>query len=179
MPDLVKQLSDKLRGIGLMLVTAESCTGGMLAASITDRPGSSEIFERGFVTYSNDSKQELLDVPAQTLGNHGAVSTETATAMVRGALRHSRAELAISITGIAGPDGGSVDKPVGLVYIAYGMKDGPVQCSEHRFKGDRASIRNQTVEAALKHLIKLDALPGLMLSVIAPPPAPQTRSPCA
>jgi nicotinamide-nucleotide amidase len=150
----VEQLTDKLRGIGLMLATAESCTGGLLAAAMTDMPGASEVFERGFVTYSNDAKQELLGVPAEILRSHGAVSTQTATAMVRGAIKNSRAEIAVAITGIAGPSGGSEQKPVGLVYIAFGMKDGPVQCVEHRFQGDRPDIRHQAADCAVKHLLK-------------------------
>jgi nicotinamide-nucleotide amidase len=159
MGSAVEQLSEKLRGIGLMIATAESCTGGMLAAAITALPGSSDIFDRGFVTYSNDAKEEMLDVPGDTLRQHGAVSSQTATAMVRGAIKHSRAEIAVAITGIAGPGGGSEDKPVGLVFIAYGAKDGAIQCGQCNFKGDRASIREQTVEASVKVLIKfLDTL---------------------
>lgn len=154
MQDLVETLSGKLKGLGLMLVTAESCTGGMIAVAMTERPGSSEIFDRGFVTYSNESKTELLDVPKDILKKHGAVSSQVAIAMVKGAIAHSHAELAVSVTGIAGPDGGSDTKPVGLVYIGFGDKAGVVEVAEHRFNGDRASIRQQTVESALKHLIK-------------------------
>lgn len=154
MQDLVESLSMKLKGLGLMLATAESCTGGLIAAAMTDRPGSSAVFERGFVTYSNDAKTELLDVPKDMLMKHGAVSAQVATAMVKGAIAHSRAELAISVTGIAGPDGGTDAKPVGLVYIGFGDKAGVVEVAEHRFKGDRDNIRKQTVEAALKHMIK-------------------------
>jgi nicotinamide-nucleotide amidase len=152
--DLVENLSTKLKGLGLMLVTAESCTGGMIAAAMTDRPGSSAVFERGFITYSNEAKSELLDVPKDMLMKHGAVSAPVATAMVKGAIAHSRAELAICVTGIAGPDGGTDAKPVGLVYIGFGDKVGVVEVAEHRFTGDRDSIRKQTVEAALKHMIK-------------------------
>lgn len=137
-----------------MLATAESCTGGLIAAAMTDRPGSSSVFERGFVTYSNEAKTELLDVPKDILMKHGAVSSQVATAMVKGAIAHSRAELALSVTGIAGPDGGTEAKPVGLVYIGFGDKVGVVEVAEHRFKGDRDSVRKQTVEAALKHMIK-------------------------
>lgn len=155
----VEQLSAKLRNMSLMIATAESCTGGMLASTLTALPGSSEIFERGFVTYSNEAKQELLEVPADILRQHGAVSAQTANAMVRGAIKHSRAEIAVAVTGIAGPGGGSEDKPVGLVYIAYGAKDGAIQCGQYNFKGDRAAIREQTVDAALKALVKfLDTL---------------------
>ena len=154
MQDLVETLSNKLKGLGLMLATAESCTGGMIAAAMTDRPGSSAVFERGFITYSNAAKTELLDVPKDMLMKHGSVSSQVAIAMVKGAIAHSRAELALSVTGIAGPDGGSDTKPVGLVYIGFGGKVGVVEVAEHRFTGDRASIRQQTVEAALKHMIK-------------------------
>ena len=154
MQDLVESLSTKLKGLGLMLVTAESCTGGMIAAAMTERPGSSAVFERGFITYSNEAKSELLDVPKDMLMKHGAVSSQVATAMVKGAIAHSRAELAISVTGIAGPDGGTEAKPVGLVYIGFGDKAGVIEVAEHRFKGSRDEIRQQTVESALKHLIK-------------------------
>ena len=143
-----------------MLATAESCTGGMIASAMTERPGSSAVFERGFVTYSNDAKNELLDVPKDMLMKHGAVSSQVAIAMVKGAIAHSRAEIAVSVTGIAGPDGGTEKKPVGLVYIGFGDKAGVIEVAEHRFSGDRGSVRQQTAEAALKHLIKfIDKLP--------------------
>jgi len=158
--DLVETLTSKMKGLGLMLATAESCTGGMIAMMMTERPGSSVVFERGFVTYSNDAKTELLDVPKDMLMKHGAVSSQVAIAMVKGAIAHSRAEIAISVTGIAGPDGGTDKKPVGLVYIGFGDKAGVIEVAEHRFSGDRASIRQQTAESALKHLIKfIDKLP--------------------
>jgi nicotinamide-nucleotide amidase len=153
MQELVEELSLALANLEFMLVTAESCTGGMIAAAITDRAGSSRVFERGFVTYSNDAKQELLDVPADTLKDHGAVSAQTALAMVRGALEHSRAELALSVTGIAGPGGATQGKPVGLIYIGYGMRGDALHSAEHHFEGDRASIRRQAVEAALQHML--------------------------
>lgn len=160
MQDLVETLSIKMQALGLMLVTAESCTGGMVAMAMTERPGSSLVFERGFVTYSNEAKQELLDVPKDVLGKHGAVSAQVATAMVKGALAHSRAEIALSVTGIAGPDGGTQAKPVGLVYIGYGDKSGVTEVVEHRFQGDRSAVRRQTAEASLKHLIRfIDKLP--------------------
>lgn len=155
----VEDLSNKLKDMSLMIATAESCTGGMLASALNALPGSGDVFERGFVTYSNEAKEEMLGVPAETIRTHGAVSSQTATAMVRGAIKHSRAEIAVAITGIAGPSGGSEDKPVGLVYIAYGAKDGAIQCGQYNFKGERTSIREQTVEAAVKALIKfLDKL---------------------
>ncbi len=160
MQDLVETLTSKMRGLGLMLATAESCTGGMIAVAMTERPGSSAVFERGFVTYSNDAKTELLDVPKDMLMKHGAVSSQVAIAMVKGAIAHSRAEIAVSVTGVAGPDGGTEKKPVGLVYIGFGDKAGVIEVAEHRFSGDRASIRQQTTESALKHLIKfIDKLP--------------------
>ncbi len=160
MPDLVEQVTRKLVDLSLMLVTAESCTGGLIAAAITSRPGSSAVFERGFVTYSDESKTELLDVPKDVLREHGAVSARTAIAMARGALNNSRADVSVSVTGIAGPDGGSAEKPVGLVYIGYGFRqEDLVECSEHRFEGDRESVRRQSVDAAFRHLIKfLDKL---------------------
>lgn len=154
MQELVENLSLKLKGLGLMLVTAESCTGGLIAAAMTNNPGSSAVFERGFVTYSNEAKMEALGVSKETLMKHGAVSAQTATAMVKGAIAHSRAEIAVAVTGIAGPDGGSADKPVGLVYIGYGDKAGVTEVVEHRFKGNRDEVRRQSVEAALKHVSK-------------------------
>ena len=124
MQDLVEHLSILLAEKGWKIVAAESCTGGLLAAAITHRPGSSQIFERGFVTYSNEAKMECLGVSAETLEKYGAVSDQTAEEMALGALKHSKADLAISITGIAGPDGGSHNKPVGLVYFGYALKGG-------------------------------------------------------
>jgi nicotinamide-nucleotide amidase len=151
--DLVEKLSAKMEALSLMLVTAESCTGGMIAAAMTDRAGSSAVFERGFVTYSNDAKKEELGVLRETLAEHGAVSPQVALEMVKGALVHSRAEIAVSVTGVAGPSGGTDEKPVGLVYIAFGDKGGTREVREHRFDGDRASVRQQTLEAALKHVL--------------------------
>ena len=150
--ELVEQLSIKLKERGLMLATAESCTGGMIAAAMTERAGSSSVFERGFVTYSNDSKMELLGVSAATIDKFGAVSAETAEAMALGALKFSRAHITVSVTGIAGPSGGTDEKPVGLVYIGWGTRDN-IQVKEHHFKGDRAAVRQQTTAAALKHLL--------------------------
>lgn len=149
---LVEKLSIALKERGLIMATAESCTGGMIAAAMTDRAGSSEIFERGFVTYSNDSKVELLGVPAAIIEKYGAVSAETAEAMVKGALTRSRADIAVAVTGIAGPSGGTAEKPVGLIYIGWGSQD-DIHAQEHRFTGERVDVRTQTVEAALKHLL--------------------------
>lgn len=153
MQDLVETLSAKFEALSLMLVTAESCTGGMIAAAMTDRAGSSAVFERGFVTYSNDAKKELLGVSSETLSEHGAVSPQTALEMVKGAIGNSRAEIGVSVTGIAGPGGGNETKPVGLVYIAFGEKGGTREVREHCFEGSRDEVRKQTVKAALKHLI--------------------------
>ncbi len=155
MQELVEKVSNRLAALNLTLVTAESCTGGMIATALTSRAGSSAIFERGFVTYSNESKAELLGVPDTTLEKYGAVSAETALAMARGALKHSRAGIAVAVTGIAGPGGGTAEKPVGLVYIGFDLRGGDVAHSaEHRFSGDRDSIRRQATEAALQHLLK-------------------------
>ena len=155
MPDLVETVGKILLEKDLPLVTAESCTGGMVAAAITGRPGASKIFERGFVTYSNESKNELLGVPFDLIDRYGAVSRETAEAMVRGALERSRGKIAVAVTGIAGPDGGTELKPVGLVYIGYALKGGPIHVAEHHFSGDRTINRQQTVEAAFRHLLEI------------------------
>jgi nicotinamide-nucleotide amidase len=151
--ELVGQLSDKLREKKWMVACAESCTGGMIASAITDLAGSSSVFDRGFVTYSNKAKMEMLSVSRETLGEHGAVSPETATEMARGVLQHSSAQIAVSVTGIAGPTGGSDEKPVGLVYIGIATKEG---CFAHHRQcdGSRAEIRGQTVEEALKLLLE-------------------------
>lgn len=151
----IKKLTNELKELGLMLATAESCTGGMVAMAFTNLAGSSSVFERGFVTYSNDSKRELLNVSHEILESHGAVSRECAAAMVRGTLANSHADVALSITGVAGPGGGSADKPVGLVYIGWGRKGGEPGVAEHHFKGDRASVREQSAHAALCHLGRL------------------------
>jgi len=153
MSELVKQVSQKLAETNNILVTAESCTGGMIAAAITDLAGSSSIYDRGFITYSNQAKIYSLGVFPLTLEKYGAVSEQTAAEMVRGALNHSLGTIAISVTGIAGPSGGTDDKPVGLVYIAVCKKgDGPI-VSKNNFDGDRISIRQQAVEAALKFIL--------------------------
>lgn len=150
----MQALFDALKQRGIMLATAESCTGGMIAKTVTDLPGSSDIFERGFVTYSNASKTELLAVQPELLETHGAVSAEVAQAMAEGALEHSNAKIAVSCTGIAGPGGATPDKPVGLVYIGLASRMGPAKSFEHHFSGDRAAIRRQTVDAALDHVLK-------------------------
>ena len=141
---------------GDLLATAESCTGGLLAATLTAIPGASEVFERGFVTYSNTSKSEMLGVPAWLIERHGSVSEDVARAMVGGALTHSRATLAVAITGIAGPAGGSPEKPVGLVHLAAARRDAPVR-HERLLLGDigRDEIRRESVVQALALLASL------------------------
>jgi len=140
----------RLRAARLMVAAAESCTGGLLAGALTEVPGSSDVFERGFVTYSNAAKSEALGVAAALIEAHGAVSEEVAQAMAAGALRHSRADLAIAITGIAGPGGGSASKPVGLVHLALARRTGGATHRELRL-GDRgrAAIRLASVAEAL------------------------------
>lgn len=143
-------LFERTKVAGYRLATAESCTGGLIAASITAVPGASVVLERGFVTYSNESKVEMLGVPADLIQRRGAVSQEVALAMVEGALKHSRADIALAVTGIAGPDGGSAEKPVGLVHIAAARRNGPRLHEEHRF-GDigRHRIQAESAVAAL------------------------------
>jgi nicotinamide-nucleotide amidase len=155
MPDLISDIFSKLKTRGGMIATAESCTGGLIAAAITAVPGSSEFFDRGFITYSNEAKMQMLGVPEEILNAHGAVSEETARAMVDGVFRKSRAHLAVSVTGIAGPGGGSEEKPVGLVYIGYGVRDGTVGVARHQFDGDRSAIREKSAAAALHHALSL------------------------
>ncbi|ADE38454.1 CinA family protein [Candidatus Puniceispirillum marinum] len=139
----------------VMIALAESCTGGMVAASLTDIAGSSAVFDRGFVTYSNDAKMDMLGVTGETLKAHGAVSSETAIEMVTGVLKQApKSMIAISITGIAGPGGGSTDKPVGLVYFGIQTRDKPAQSVKQIFEGDRANIRNKASFFALDLIIK-------------------------
>lgn len=152
MQGLVEAVSEKLLQNKLKIATAESCTGGMIAAAITDRAGSSTIFDRGFVTYSNLSKHQMLAVPEGYLDAHGAVSSPVAQSMAEGALKHSKADIAVAVTGIAGPGGARPDKPVGLVYIGYGVKN-HIFVAEHHFEGDREAIRRKTAQAALKHVL--------------------------
>lgn len=135
----------------LKLVIAESCTGGLLAALFTEIPGSSQVIERGFVVYSNEAKTELLQVKKSLIDAHGAVSTEVAEAMAQGALKNSRADIAIAITGIAGPDGGSKEKPVGLVYIAVGCKK-RIQVRKFNFSGIRQEVRKSALLAVFEML---------------------------
>ena len=137
----------------LMLATAESCTGGLIAGALTDIAGSSDVVERGFVTYSNRAKTEMLGVTAALLAQHGAVSAEVARAMATGALTHAPVELAVAVTGIAGPGGGSADKPVGLVHLATARRGSKTHNEHHVFPGDRGNIRRATVERALELLL--------------------------
>ncbi len=134
------------------LATAESCTGGLVAAALTDIAGASDVVERGFVTYSNRAKSELLGVPAELIARHGAVSAETAAAMAAGALAKAPVDLAVAVTGIAGPSGGSPDKPVGLVYFGLARRGGKSHTERKIFKGDRAEIRRAATLRALELL---------------------------
>ena len=152
--ELTARLAELMQGRGLMLATAESCTGGMIAAACTDLAGSSVWFERGFVSYSNAAKTQLLGVPADCIASHGAVSEPVARAMALGALTHSAAQVAVAVTGVAGPGGGSPDKPVGTVWIAWAMAD-QVRAERMQFSGDRAAVRQATVEHALQGLVTL------------------------
>ncbi|WP_235965462.1 CinA family protein [Caenimonas soli] len=147
-----KELAAALVDRGWMLATAESCTGGMIAAACTDLAGSSDWFERGFVTYSDEAKTELLDVDAALIHTHGAVSEVVARAMAFGAVRHSRARVSVAVTGIAGPSGGSKDKPVGTVWFGF-MVDGRLTSEVKRFDGDRAAVRAATVAYAFDALL--------------------------
>jgi nicotinamide-nucleotide amidase len=133
---------------GILLATAESCTGGLIAATLTAIAGSSDVVDRGFVTYSNEAKNELIGVPMALIRSHGAVSEEVARAMAEGALARSRATIAISVTGVAGPGGGSMEKPVGLVCFGLAKKDQPVVSERHILPGDRTGIRAATVAHA-------------------------------
>ena len=151
---LAAQVGELLRTNGQRLTTAESCTGGWIAQCLTAIAGSSDWFERGFVTYSNDAKVEMLGVEAGTLVAHGAVSEATAAAMAAGALRHSHADWALAVTGIAGPGGGSADKPVGTVCFGWAAVDGRVDTQTVRFAGDREQVRAQSVAHALAGLLE-------------------------
>ncbi|HYF42174.1 MAG TPA: CinA family protein [Ramlibacter sp.] len=137
-----------------MLATAESCTGGLIAAACTELSGSSRWFERGFVTYSNEAKTESLGVDAALIAQHGAVSEKVARAMAFGAVRHSNAQVSVAVTGVAGPTGGSPDKPVGTVWFGFQV-DGRLTSETVRFEGDRAAVRQQTVRHALSRLVEL------------------------
>ena len=152
---LARAAGRALRAAGLKAVTAESCTGGGVAAALTDVPGSSEWFERGYVTYSNAAKTSDLGVDPAVLARHGAVSIETARLMAEGALRRSVGDVVVALTGIAGPDGGSLEKPVGLVYLAFGRRGAPIQVIRELYAGNRSSVRRQAVAEALRRLAAL------------------------
>jgi len=155
MDTLATQVGALLKSHGLMLATAESCTGGGVAQAITDVAGSSAWFERGFVTYSNLSKQQMLGVREATLKQHGAVSEMTVREMVAGALQHSAAQVALAVSGVAGPGGGTAEKPVGTVWFAWGFRDKPCIVQLHNLGGNRAEIRSQAVHISLQGVVNL------------------------
>jgi nicotinamide-nucleotide amidase len=150
---LAEQVLDAARKAGVRIATAESCTGGLIAGLLTEIPGSSDVLDRGFVTYSDAAKEKMLDVPHELLETHGAVSKEVAMAMVQGALKNSDAQIAVAVTGIAGPGGGSAEKPVGLVFIAAAQEGRDAAVREFRFGAiGRGEVRIKSVEEALKNL---------------------------
>lgn len=148
----VLALGEALRARGRTVATAESCTGGLIAGACTSVAGSSDWFDRGFVTYSNDAKVQMLGVSPATLAAHGAVSEPVAREMAEGALRHSPATLAVAVTGIAGPGGATPGKPVGLVWMALAVRGGATHAAAHHFGGDRGAVRDATVAEALRWL---------------------------
>ncbi len=152
---LAQQLGDRLSAKNMLVATAESCTGGWVAKVITEIAGSSRWFDRGFVTYSNQAKQEMLGVREETLVSRGAVSEATVVEMARGALNNSQAAVALSVSGIAGPGGGSPEKPVGTVWFAWARDDGEVQTRMERIAGDRDAVRRQAVVVALQGMLDL------------------------
>jgi nicotinamide-nucleotide amidase len=153
MDELARKVGAELKRARAMLVTAESCTGGWVAQVVTSVAGSSDWFERGFVTYSNASKQELLGVAKKTLEDHGAVSEQTAREMAQGALARAKGTLALAVTGVAGPGGGSAEKPVGMICFAWASSRG-VRAETKHFSGDRESVRRQSVIHALEGVLK-------------------------
>nr|WP_043750414.1 nicotinamide-nucleotide amidase [Imhoffiella purpurea] len=157
---LAARIGERMIARGLMLACAESCTGGWIAKCVTDVAGSSAWFDRGFVTYSNAAKEEMLGVAADTLVRHGAVSRAVVEEMVAGALARSRAQVALAVSGIAGPGGGTPDKPVGTVWIAWGLSGRAVLSRVYGFDGDRDSVRRETVRVALERLQDLLAEDG-------------------
>ena len=152
---LSEQVGERLLEKHFWLATAESCTGGWIAQTITDIAGSSQWFDRGFVTYSNEAKQDMLAVSAQTLSSYGAVSEQTVIEMVQGALDNSRADIVVAVSGIAGPSGGSKEKPVGLVWHAWALRGQQAVTQVEQYLGNRFEIRQQTVETALKGILRL------------------------
>ena len=151
---VAEQVGQLLQDQGFRLTTVESCTGGWIAQSVTAVAGSSVWFERGFITYSNEAKHELVGVPDLLIIENGSVSGPVARAMARGGLDHSPADVAIAVTGIAGPDGGSVEKPVGTVFVSWAQRSGALRTERFLFEGDRAAVRAQTVVEALGGLIR-------------------------
>lgn len=149
---LAKSVLAAYRGRGWHVATAESCTGGLVAAALTAISGASDVFERAFVTYSNEAKIEMLAVPSETIASHGAVSAQTAAAMARGAVRRAPADVAVSVIGIAGPGGGTPKKPVGLVYLGVARRDGACRVERRVFPGDRSGIRQAALIEALQML---------------------------
>jgi nicotinamide-nucleotide amidase len=150
-----QKVAQRLKARGAVIVTAESCTGGWVAQELTAIAGSSLWFDRGFVTYSNEAKQEMLGVRAETLKTHGAVSEETAIEMAQGALKHSRGTVALAITGVAGPAGGTPAKPVGTVCFAWATKGRPARAETKRFSGDREAVRRQSVDYSLDRVLQV------------------------
>lgn len=151
---LVADLANELGRRNWLCATAESCTGGGVAAALTARAGSSSWFERGFVTYSNEAKQDMLGVAAATIRAHGAVSPETAAEMAAGALQRSRAQATMAVTGIAGPSGGTRDKPVGTVIFAWSIEDGETRVERRRFQGDRTAVRAASIDYAIEGMLR-------------------------
>ena len=151
---LVRELADRLLRHRQKVCTAESCTGGLIAKTFTDLAGSSDWFERGFVTYSNEAKNEMLGVPESLVEDYGAVSEAVATAMASGALRHSRANFSVAVTGVAGPGGGSDDKPVGTVWIALASAEQMI-AKRYQFDGNRQAVRANTMQTAIELLIDM------------------------
>ncbi len=152
---LAIDLNNRLKSRGLLMASAESCTGGWIAKAMTDVPGSSGCFECAFITYSNEAKREMLGVPSESLELHGAVSETVVREMVRGALVRSRASIAVAVSGIAGPDGGSEEKPVGTVWLAWGMRGGEIVAAKEQFSGSREEVRYQSSVAALQGILDL------------------------
>lgn len=155
MDTLAAQVGEMLKSHGFMLATAESCTGGGVAHAVTEIPGSSDWFERGFVTYANAAKTEMLGVREETLRLHGAVSEATVREMAEGALRHSHAHTSLAVSGIAGPGGGTPEKPVGTVWFAWSLRNGATHARKHFLTGNRAEIRAQSVRICLQGVLEL------------------------
>ncbi len=149
-----KEILERSRALGWKVAVAESCTGGMVAAALTDIPGASDVFDRGFITYADEAKTEMLGVPERLIARYGAVSAPVARAMAEGALLRAQVDIAIAVTGIAGPDGGTPKKPVGRVYIALASRHGQGHYRAFLFKGNRAAIRQAATEAALGILLE-------------------------